>query len=203
MLLDRFLQIREHYRKLEDEMSLSEVVSDKRRLAKVGREYNRLRKLIPLLDEYERNTRDLSDNRDIVDFESDDDLKKLALDEIPRLEERLAFLHLKLLEGLLPVDPNEGRNVIVEVRAGTGGDAAALFAGDLFRMYIRLAERQGFRYEILNENLPILVVIKKSSLFLKGMIHTTISNMKVEFTESKESRKQKLQEEFTPLLHLY
>jgi len=148
-MLDKLLKMRDRYAEIEKELSKPEIISDQTKMKILGREYSKLGKLMPTMDEYESVVKHIEEDKEIIKTEDDDDLRKMAIAELDELVEKEERLRLILLDGLIPPDPNEGRNIIVEIRAGTGGDEAALFAGDLFRMYTRLAERQGWKMEII------------------------------------------------------
>jgi peptide chain release factor 1 len=107
--------------------------------------------LVDCLREYEKTERELADAREVA-ASGDADLRALADEEMPGLERRLADLEEQAKVLLIPKDPNDDRNVVLEIRAGTGGDEAALFASDLFRMYSRFAERQRWKVEVLSSN---------------------------------------------------
>src|SRR5262249_58271511 len=99
--------------------------------------------------ERQRLERDIAEHRELLQ-DADPDILEMARGELPHIEEDLAALDARLKTLLLPRDPNDERNTVVEIRAGTGGDEAALFAADLFRMYTRYAERKGWRIETLS-----------------------------------------------------
>jgi peptide chain release factor 1 len=125
-----------------------EVVTDSRRLQELGREQAVLSPLVERGQELSQVERELADNQALLD-EADPELRELAEVEITTLGERRQRLLVELTELLLPRDPNDERNVIIEIRAGTGGDEASLFAGDLLRAYLRYAERRGWKTETL------------------------------------------------------
>ena len=124
-----------------------DVLADGTRFRELSREYAQLEPVVAALHEHERTVRELADARAMAD---DPELGELAADDITRLEARLAELDGELQLLLLPKDPRDEANLYLEVRAGTGGDEAAIFAGDLFRMYARYAERRRWQVEILS-----------------------------------------------------
>jgi peptide chain release factor 1 len=130
-------------------MADPDVVTDNRRLQELGREQAALAPLVDRGHELAQLERELADNQSLL-AESDADLRDLAAEEIRTLEERIAQVMEELHELLLPRDPNDERNVIIEIRAGTGGDEASLFAGDLLRAYLRYAERRNWKTEMLS-----------------------------------------------------
>ncbi|MDF3980783.1 peptide chain release factor 1 [Luteibacter sp. PPL201] len=126
-----------------------DVLADGNRFRELSREYAQLEPVAASLKEHDAAERELADTRAMLD---DPDMREMAADDIERIERRLAELDGELQILLLPKDPRDEGNLFLEVRAGTGGDEAAIFAGDLFRMYARYAERQRWHVEILNAN---------------------------------------------------
>ena len=126
-----------------------DVLADGNRFRDLSREYAQLEPVAASLKEHDAAERELADTRAMLD---DPDMREMAADDIERLEARLVELDGELQILLLPKDPRDEGNLFLEVRAGTGGDEAAIFAGDLFRMYARYAERQRWHVEILNAN---------------------------------------------------
>ena len=126
-----------------------EVLADGTRFRDLSREYAQLEPVVAALREHDVAERELAESRTML---SDPDMRELAADDVARLENRLAELDGELQVLLLPRDPRDDANLFLEVRAGAGGDEAAIFAGDVFRMYARYAERQGWHVEILSEH---------------------------------------------------
>lgn len=118
----------------------------------LGREHARLRELLGYGEAYARAVDELEANRTLLATERDPELLALAREEVARLEAALPHLTRKVQEGLLPPDPADARNILVEIRAGAGGSEAALFAADLYRMYTRYAEARGWKVETLDAN---------------------------------------------------
>jgi len=127
-------------------------VSDSKRYQKTAKTHAELDELVEKFREYKDLERGIADTKAMVREESDVELKTMAEEELAGLEDRLARCEHELKLLLLPKDPNDERNVIIEIRAGTGGDEAALFVADVFRMYTRYAEAQRWRVEILSSN---------------------------------------------------
>jgi peptide chain release factor 1 len=148
-MLDKIVGIEERYEELNQ--LLMESGNDYQRVAELNKERADLEQIVQKAAEYRQALSRLEEARQLA--ESDDaDLRELALMEIEELEPRCEQLERELKGMLLPKDPRDERNVILEIRAGTGGDEAALFAADLFRMYTRYAERQGWNVEIMDAN---------------------------------------------------
>ncbi len=167
-MLEKFLTMRERYHELEQQMALPENSTNPKKMAKLGREYSKLGKLMPYLDDYEKVIENIVEDEKIIEDSKDSELCEIARTEMESLQERCDALEKKLLEGLMADDPNEGKNVIVELRAGTGGDEAGLFAGDLYRMYTRLAERKGWNIEIMSSNATNLGGFKEIIFIVEG-----------------------------------
>lgn len=144
---------RQRLEEIDALMAEPDFFADSRRAATVSREHQKLSHLVGLCDRLERLAKDLEDNRAMAtDASGDAELRELARAEIPELESRLESLRREILIAMVPPDPSDSRNTIVEIRAGTGGDEAALFAGDLHRMYTRFAERRGWNVEGMHAN---------------------------------------------------
>jgi peptide chain release factor 1 len=148
-MIDRLVeQIRARFAELEQMMSDPEVIADRERYAEVGREYRQLRDARELAEEYATLKDDLEGAREMLAEGEDAELRKVA-DEAPA---RLAELEEEIRLAMVDPDPNDDKNVIVEIRGGTGGDEAALFAGDLHKMLTRYAELRGFRTAVLSQS---------------------------------------------------
>lgn len=142
----------ERYDEIERLMAEEAVFSDPKKYRDLAKEKAKLTDLVESYRRYEKVLRDLSDNRELIEQESDDELKALAQEDIEKLKAEKEQLERHLKVALIPKDPNDDKNVIVEIRAGTGGDEAALFAGELYRMYGRYAEAKGWKLEVLTSN---------------------------------------------------
>ena len=126
-----------------------EIIADQNEFRKLSMEYSQLEPLSKEFAEYEQTAKDQKDAQEMLD---DPELKEMAQEEIQETKEKMKKLELSLLKHLLPKDPSDNSNVFLEIRAGTGGDEAAIFAGDLFRMYLRFAENKGWKVEVVTEN---------------------------------------------------
>ncbi len=149
-MIDRLAAIEERYEELGRQ--LMEVGADYQRAAEINKERTELEPVVTKSREHGQVMKSLAQAREILASESDPDLRALAESDIQELSPKLETIEQEIKRLLVPRDPRDDKNVIVEIRAGTGGDEAALFAADLFRMYSRFAERQGWRSEILSEN---------------------------------------------------
>ncbi len=151
-MFDKLAAIEQRYRELEEEMSRQEVANDYDRLQALAREHSSLQEIVQILNEYRRLDKALSEARAIVSEGGDAEFVGLARDEIAANEARVEELEAKLRKALIPKDKFDDKDVIVEIRAAAGGDEAGLFAGDLYRMYSRYAERQRWHVEIIDAN---------------------------------------------------
>jgi len=152
LLIDKLRTVEARYDELTQQLADPEVVSDSKRYQKTAKAHAELGELVEKFREYKDLERGIADTKAMVREESDVELKNMAEEELAGLEDRLAKCEHELKLLLLPKDPNDERNVIIEIRAGTGGDEAALFVADVFRMYTRYAEAQRWRVEVLSSN---------------------------------------------------
>src|SRR5437016_11084106 len=150
-MFERLAEIERRYEELERQVADPTVIANRREFAKVAKERAQLADTVACWRERQRVAREIEEHRELVRGK-DADLRELARAELPPLEARLAELDAALKQHLLPKDPNDERNTVLEIRAGTGGDEASLFAAQLFRMYTRYAERHGWRVEVLSSS---------------------------------------------------
>ncbi|MFZ6045284.1 peptide chain release factor 1 [Pseudomonas sp. CR3202] len=150
-LLNKLDLLQDRYEELTALLGDAEVISDQGKFRAYSKEFAEVEPVILAFREFRKVQGDLEGAQALLK-DSDPDLREMAEEEVAQAREQLVGLEDRLQRMLLPKDPNDGRNVFLEVRAGTGGDEAAIFSGDLFRMYSRYAERQGWRVEILSEN---------------------------------------------------
>ena len=150
-MLDRLAEIERRFDELERLVVDPEVIADRHRYATLARERAQLQELVACSRERQQLETELAEHRALLD-DDDAELREMAGAEVPDLEAKLRSLDERLTVLLLPRDPNDERNTVLEVRAGTGGDEASLFAADLIRMYTRYAERRGWRFEVLSSS---------------------------------------------------
>jgi peptide chain release factor 1 len=150
-MFERLKEVEQRYEELERLVVDPAVIANRREFANLSRERSQLEEIVACYRERQAVEQDLAEHKGLLD-DPDRDMRELARAELPALEARLAALDAKLKQLLIPRDPNDERNTVVEIRAGTGGDEAALFAAELYRMYARYAERQGWRIEVLTES---------------------------------------------------
>jgi len=151
-MIQKLNQIFERYQLLEHLLALPESASDSGKYSALLKEYSSLQPLVGKIREYNKTKQNLDDARLILETERDPEMRALADEELHEAREHLAELENELKIMLLPQDPRNEKNVIVEIRAGAGGEEAALFAGVLYRMYIMYAESHGFRCELAGVN---------------------------------------------------
>jgi peptide chain release factor 1 len=150
-MFERLAEIERRYEELERQVADPAVIANRREFARIAKERAQLEETVACWRERQRVAREIEEHRELVRGK-DADLRELARAELPPLEARLAELDAALKQHLLPKDPNDERNTVLEIRAGTGGDEASLFAAQLFRMYVRYAERHGWRVEVLSSS---------------------------------------------------
>jgi len=141
------------------------IVADMTRFRALTREHAEVEGVVTTFRHYEQRERDLTAARDMLD---EPEMADMAREEIAAAESDIARLHLELQTALLPRDPDDRRNAFIEIRAGTGGDESALFAADLLRMYLRHAERQGWRTELMSESMSDLGGYKEVVVRVEG-----------------------------------
>ena len=167
-MLEKLASIEKQYDEIEALLSDPEVSGDYSRVQGLIKEQTPLRTLAGLSREYREVTQALQEAEAMARDESDRDLAALAREEMTRLRDRRDGIEQELRVALLPKDPNDEKNVIMEVRAGTGGEEAGLFAGDLFRMYSRYAQQKGWEIDVINSNETGLGSIKEIVFQVKG-----------------------------------
>jgi len=152
MFSKRLEKIERQFEDLEQRLTDPEVIRDQELYQKSRKEHADLAPLVQAFRRYRQVQKELADSQDLLKDEADEELKALAREEIDSLKEKAAALEEELRLLLLPKDPNDEKNVLLEIRAGTGGEEAALFVADLFRMYSRLAERHRWKVEVLSHS---------------------------------------------------
>ena len=128
------------------------IISDMKRYVKLNKEYSELERIITKRNEYQRLLQNLAEAKEILDSENDPEMREMAKLEIDAIEPKIEPLEEEIKLLLIPADPEDAKNCIVEIRGGTGGDEAAIFAGDLFRMYIKFCETKGWKVAVSNFN---------------------------------------------------
>jgi len=167
-LYDKLIQIESKYEELTQQLSSPEVLGDSARYQKLAKTHAELSAVVTKYREWKEIEKGLAGVKQLLAETDDAEMKQMGHDEQRLLEERLANTERELKLLLLPRDPNDEKNVIVEIRAGTGGDEASLFAGELFRMYSRYAETQGWRVEVLESSASSIGGVKEIVAAIQG-----------------------------------
>jgi len=161
--------VRKRIKELDALMAAPDFFQNARKAADLSREHGKLGKLVNLHSQLEKSHDDIAENQAIVnDADADADLKLLAEEELPGLCEQFEAIKDSVIVSMIPPDPSDSRNTIMEVRAGTGGDEASLFSGDLYRMYCRYADIRGWKVELLGSSLSGANGFKEVSFLVSG-----------------------------------
>ena len=168
MMLERLSSVEEKYEELNKLLADPEVVTDHTKVQQYAKEQSVMREVVELAREYREVIKEISDLRDMLRSESDPEILSLAKDEQLTLEEKQQKAEERLRKALVPKDPNDHKNVIIEIRAGTGGEEAGLFASNLYRMYSRLAQRLDWNLEIINSNSTGVGGLKEITFQVRG-----------------------------------
>jgi len=167
-LLGKLKKINSRYEDINAQLSESEIMSDRNKMISLSKERSDLEEIIKVYKEYDSVLNNILVNKEIINSENDKELIEFAETELVELYEQKEKLEDNIKFILLPKDPNDDKDVIVEIRAGTGGDEAGLFAGDLFRMYSRYAELRSWKLEIIDINEAGMGGIKEAVFSLSG-----------------------------------
>lgn len=152
-MLEQLEAIKERFEEVSQQMTMPEIVSDMTKFTRLSKEYKDLEKIVAQLNIYKNILSNVEEAKDIVANEKDEEMREMAKEELDSLVPQRDEMEAVLKEMLIPKDPNDSKNVILEIRAGTGGDEASIFAGDLFRMYQRYIEKQaGWSMTLLDHN---------------------------------------------------
>ncbi|HEV2861861.1 MAG TPA: peptide chain release factor 1 [Pyrinomonadaceae bacterium] len=167
-MLEKLEQIEARYDALTEELSAPDIFSDPANYAKLSKQHRSLGEMVSKYREWKQIKTELSDARELFESADDEEMRELARSEVASLEERLEAAEEALRILLLPSDPNDEKNVVLEIRAGTGGDEATLFAAEMLRMYGRYAERQGWKMEILDASESGIGGLKEAVAVIEG-----------------------------------
>ncbi|NTW27372.1 MAG: peptide chain release factor 1 [Candidatus Moranbacteria bacterium] len=144
--------IKKEYQDITDQLSSPEILSDPKKMAQLGKRQSELTEMIGKIEELEKIHTSMKGNAEIINTDDDPEMKEMAMEENMELSQRLAELEKEIEVLLLPKDPNDEKNIIIEIRGGAGGDESALFAASLFRMYSKFAEKNNWKLSVLNSN---------------------------------------------------
>jgi len=167
-LIEKLEKIKEKYELINEKLSDSGILNDREKMISLGKERSELEEIVKVYENYSVILKNIKGNKELVHAENDKELVELAEEELTELEEKKEILENQIKIILLSKDPNDNKDVIVEIRAGTGGKEAALFADDLFRMYSRYAEIRGWKLEMIDLNDTGLGGIKEVVFSLSG-----------------------------------
>lgn len=151
-LVSKLSGLREKFENISTQISDPAVMSDMKKYVSLNKEYRELEPIVEAGDKYRKLIEDLEAAKDILQNEKDEELREMAKDEVFTIEQQLPTLEEEIKLLLIPADPQDSKNAIVEIRAGAGGDEASIFAGDLFRMYAKYAEKRGWKLEINSQS---------------------------------------------------
>jgi peptide chain release factor 1 len=167
MMYEKLEEVERRYETLSHLLSQPEVIAKQEEYQRVAKEYAELGKVVDLYRRMRKLDEEMKESQHLLN-EEDEEMKRLAKEELNRLTEAKEKMEEDLRVALLPKDPNDEKNILLEIRAGTGGDEAGLFAADLFRMYSKFAERQGWRMEILNRHYTGVGGFKEMIALIEG-----------------------------------
>ena len=151
-MIEKLDEIESRYKELETQISDPDIMKDMKRYKEIAQEHSHLTEVVTEIGNYRKLISEIEDAKLMIDNETDAEMKEMAEEELQGLEDSLEASESNLKTLLIPKDPLDSKNIIMEIRAGTGGDEAALFAADLFRMYSRLAEHRKWKIEIMSSN---------------------------------------------------
>ncbi len=167
-MFEKLDELVKKYNSLIEELSKPAVASDYKKYKELSTDLSQIEPVVKKYKEYKKIVEQIEDDKKLIKESKDKELKELAEEEIKELQEKKKFLEEEIKKLLVRQDPNDRKNIIMEIRAGTGGEEAALFAGELFRMYQRYAEKKGWRTEILDSHYSDLKGIKEIVFSIKG-----------------------------------
>ncbi len=167
-LIEKLRKIKNKFEQINQQLSDPDVLSDREKVVNLSRERSELTEIIQAYEKYSEVLKNIDGNKELIDIGGDKELVNMAELELEELEEKKIKLEDEIKVLLLPKDPNDNKDIIMEIRAGTGGQEAALFADDLFRMYTRYAELKGWKIEIIDISDTGLGGIKEAVFSING-----------------------------------
>ncbi len=167
-MLDKLDNIKKRVQEINQELSNPEIFADNKKMVKLSKELKQLTPIADLYDQHIKNNQTIADAEEMLKTETDDSMKEFLQAEIDEAKQRKLEYEEKLKIMLLPKDENDDKNVIMEIRGGAGGDEAALFAGEIMRMYTKYAEKKGWQVEVTDINETELGGVKEATLLIKG-----------------------------------
>ncbi|HEX8249966.1 MAG TPA: peptide chain release factor 1 [Pyrinomonadaceae bacterium] len=167
-MLEKLTQIEKNYEELTAQISSPEIMSDMSVYAKTMKQHSSLGEIVEKFREVRKMQEELAGAKELLEMADDEEMREMAQMEIAAIEEKLPAAEEELKVLLLPKDPYDEKNVILEIRAGTGGDEATLFAGEILRMYARYAERQGWKFDVMDSSDTGVGGIKEAVVLIEG-----------------------------------
>ena len=167
-MIKKLEQLQIRFNELSEEIQNPDLLKDPKKYKDLMREHSHLTSVMEAYEEYKTILKGIEDSKAMITHETDHELKEMAREELSSLEEQLPPLEEKIKMLLIPPDPLEEKNIIMEIRGGTGGDESSLFAADLFRMYTRYADMKGWKYEVMDANETEVGGYKEISLSISG-----------------------------------
>ncbi|HXN42516.1 MAG TPA: PCRF domain-containing protein, partial [Myxococcaceae bacterium] len=167
-MIDKLEEVQRRFERLEAELSNPDVLADSSKFQKIAKERSSLEKLVETFRSYKKVASELKDIEDLLAGSEAPEIKSMARDDLPALKNRRSELEQQLQVLLIPKDPNDEKDVILEIRAGAGGDEAALFAEEVLQMYLRYAARRGWKSEIVDMTAGNAGGLKDAAVTLSG-----------------------------------
>jgi len=151
-IIDKLEDIKKKWETLGEQLNDPEIIGDMKRFVKINKDYKELEPIVVAFKEYKNLLSNIEEAREILKNEKDDDMREMAQEELETSEQRRDVIEEEIRLMLIPKDPTDDKNAVMEIRAGSGGDEASIFAGDLYRMYIRYCETKGWKIELVEMN---------------------------------------------------
>ena len=151
-IIDKLEDIKTKWETLGEQLNDPEIIGDMKRFVKINKDYKELEPIVVAFKEYKNLLANIEEAREILKNEKDDDMREMAQEELTESEQRRETIEEEIRVMLIPKDPTDDKNAVMEIRAGSGGDEASIFAGDLYRMYIRYCETKGWKIEVVELN---------------------------------------------------
>ena len=151
-IIDKLEDIKTKWETLGEQLNDPEIIGDMKRFVKINKDYKELEPIVVAFKEYKNLLSNIEEAREILKNEKDDDMREMAQEELEASEQRRDVIEEEIRLMLIPKDPTDDKNAVMEIRAGSGGDEASIFAGDLYRMYIRYCETKGWKIELVEMN---------------------------------------------------
>jgi len=167
-MIEKLEELKRKYQDIELKLSDPEVIADMKKFKQLNKEYNHLKEIVDKFEEYKKVLNTVKNAKEILINEKDKDLVELAKLELAENEGKIQKLESEIRMLLLPKDPEDSKNAVMEIRAGTGGDEAAIFAGDLFEMYKKYCDKKGFQVEVVDYNPGTMGGYKEIIFNVKG-----------------------------------